>query len=117
VDHVEAEQRGNPVPIALDHEPLQAIGLRRVGDEQQGAGLAAADRLLDHLRLTGQAQLVGCVNVGLGHATEVEVLGELPGLLRRRHVGDQLVDPGSDRGVGGRLRVGHVAPHRGSTAG
>src|SRR3712207_7169005 len=35
VDDVEAEQRGDPVPVALHGEPLQSVDLGRVGDEQQ----------------------------------------------------------------------------------
>ena len=37
VDHVEAEQHRDAEPVALDREPLQAVDLRRVGDEQQRA--------------------------------------------------------------------------------
>jgi hypothetical protein len=33
VDHIEAEQRRDAVPIALDGEPLQPVDLGRVGDE------------------------------------------------------------------------------------
>jgi hypothetical protein len=35
VDHVEAEQRRDPVPVAVYGQPLQPVGLGRISDEEQ----------------------------------------------------------------------------------
>ena len=88
---------GDAEPAAVDREPLQAVGLRRVGDEQERAGLASSESRLDHCRLSGESDTADRLRVGGRHGAEVEVLGELPGLLGRRHPGDQLIDPRSDR--------------------
>ena len=76
--------------VALDREPLQAVDLGRIGDEQQRTGDA-----LPQLRLHHRGLLVG-VEVqhrlrALGQA-EVEVLRQLTRLLGRRHLLQQLVD-------------------------
>jgi hypothetical protein len=47
VDHVEAEQRRDPVPVAVDGQPLKPIGLGRIRDEQQRADLTTAHSCLD----------------------------------------------------------------------
>lgn len=116
VDHVEPEQRGNAEPAALDREPLQPVRLGRVGDEEQGAGLATSESRLDHRALTGERDPTDRLRVGAGQCAEVEVLGELSGLLGHRHAGDQLVDPRTDRRLACRclirtrhLIVGHLA--------
>ena len=95
VDHVEAEQQRDAEPVALDREPLQAVDLGRIGDEQQRARATLLQLRLDHLRLLVgvevQDRLRPC-----GQA-EVEVLGQLTGLLGRCHLSQQLIDPSLDR--------------------
>ena len=51
VDDVEREQRRDAVPVAVDDEPLEAVDLGGVGDEQQRPELAAASRGLGPGRL------------------------------------------------------------------
>ena len=62
-----------------------------------------AQRRLDHRRLRDDVQPSGGSASASARQAEVEVLGELPGLLRRRHLRDQLVDPRPDR-----LFISHV---------
>ena len=95
VDDVEAEQQRDAEAIAFDRQPLQAVGLGRIGDEQQGPAPPCLQRRLDRLRL-----LVGVEverRLGTWWQSEVEVLGELPGLLGRRHLADQLIHLRLDR--------------------
>jgi hypothetical protein len=54
VDHVESEQDGDSVPVALDGQPLQPVHLDRIGDEQQRPDLPIGQRSLDHGRLIGE---------------------------------------------------------------
>jgi hypothetical protein len=84
VDHVVAEQRRDAEPGALGRDPLEAVDLRRIGDEQQRPDLTAPQRRLDGLPV---------VPAGEPH---VEELDELSGLLGRRHLSEQLVDPRAD---------------------
>ena len=92
VDHVKPEQDRDPVPVARDGQPLQPVDLRRVGDEQQRADLPPGQRRLDVGLLPGGGP--GRIRSGVlrRREAEVEVLGELPGLLRHRHLGDQRVN-------------------------
>ena len=94
VDDVEREQRRDAVPVAVDDEPLEAVDLGGVGDEQQGPELAARHRGLGPGRLVRVGEVAR--RVGLGEPAEVEVLRQLAGLLLRRHRREQLLDPGPD---------------------
>ena len=51
-------------PVALDREPLQPVGLGRIGDEQQRPDLPLAERRLDHGRLLAEVEVrapgLGC---------------------------------------------------------
>ena len=93
---VEAEERGDAEPVALDREPLQPVDLRRVGHEQQRR--PPRQRRLDQRGLDRRRLLA------LPLEAEVEVLAELPGLLGRRQLGEQRVGPGPDL-----VLVGHLA--------
>ena len=95
MDHVVAEQDRDAEPAAFDREPLQAVDLRRVGDEQQRPDLALPHRGLDGLRRRPDTRDERHV-VRAAHEPEVEVLRQLPGLLGRCHPGDQLIDPRPD---------------------
>ena len=81
VDHVEAEQRRDAVPVALDRQPLEPVGLGRVGDEQQRPDLAAREGGLDQRGLLRRRQLAASLGVRVREAAEVEVLRQLAGLL------------------------------------
>ena len=99
MDHIEAEQHRDTEPMTFDREPLKAIDLPRIGDEQQRPRTTLPQSRLDHLRLPQESRL----QVGSGWQAQVEVLAQLPSLLGRRHLGDQLLDPRPDR-----LLIGHV---------
>ena len=99
VDDVEPEQRGQPVPVALDGQPLQPVGLRGVGHEQQRADLAPRQRRLDRRGLPGGRQLRRRARVRVLQAPEVEVLGELTRLLLHGHRGEELINTGRDRRI------------------
>ena len=51
VDDVETEQHRDAETVAFDREPLEAVDLGRIGDEQQRTRTALPQRRLDHPRL------------------------------------------------------------------
>jgi hypothetical protein len=75
-------------------QPLEPVHFRRVGNQQQRANLAPGQRGLDRGRLAGDGDhgRIRVLVFSRRQRAEVEVLGELPGLLRHRHPGDQRVD-------------------------
>ncbi|WSG36433.1 hypothetical protein OHA72_34135 [Dactylosporangium sp. NBC_01737] len=93
VDDVEPEQHGDPGPVALHGEPLQAVDLGGVGHEQQRPRLAAPERRLHRPRLLPHVQAERRVRLRARRQLEVEVLGQLTRLLLRRHAAQQLLDP------------------------
>ena len=87
VDDVEADQQRDAETVALDGEPLKAIDLGRIGEEQQRTGNALLQLQLHHLGL-----VVGIEVQYLLHTfgqTEVEILSQLPGLLVGCHLREQ----------------------------
>jgi hypothetical protein len=96
VDDVEAEEQRDAVPAALQREALQPVGLGRVRDEQQRAGATAPQRALDLARLVVTDPDAG-TDLGVRQRTEVEQLGQLPGLLLDGELREQLLDAGVDR--------------------
>jgi len=48
MNDVETEQQRNAEAISLDRQPLEAVDLGRVGDEQQRTRTAVLQRRLDH---------------------------------------------------------------------
>src|SRR5262249_41943095 len=89
VNDVEAEQQRDAEAALLDGNALQAVGLTRLGDKQQAAGLASPYLGLD--------QIVLCCP-----PSEIKVLAELPGLLFQGHRGKQR---------SGALRQGVIGGH------
>ena len=109
MDHVEAEQGRDAVPVALDDQTLQSVSLDRVGDEEQRAHLAPPGGGLDRARLLGRRRgsgRTGGLIARSGQATEIEVLRQLTGFLGDRHRRHQLIHARSDR----RLVAGSVSP-------
>ena len=75
VDHVEAEEQRDAVPVARQRELLQPVDLGGLGHEEQRSRLAARQGRLDQGRWPRSRVCIArrCV----AHKAEVEVLGQL----------------------------------------
>jgi len=98
VDDVEAEDQRDAQAGAGDGLALEAVGQGRVPDEEQRADVAVVEFVLHHGGLPGHGASLGReggqgVLVGQFTGAEIEVLGELAGLLLDGQPGEQIVRP------------------------
>jgi hypothetical protein len=59
VDDIESENHRDAVAALLDSQPLNAIRLHWVGDEQDGAGISACHSGLHDFGLLGERPILG----------------------------------------------------------